>query len=82
MMMMMEMGALPRAGRRMWQLVMLLMTAAALMHGRRRAHRAARRGPGGSFGHIGSVSPGRSYWRGSVTPCAAKFATRSRSGGS
>ena len=31
MMMMMETGALPQAGRRMWQLMMLLMTAAALM---------------------------------------------------
>ena len=30
-MMMMETGALPQAGRRMWQLMMLLMTAAALM---------------------------------------------------
>ena len=30
-MMMMETGALPQAGRRMWQLVMLLRTAAALM---------------------------------------------------
>ena len=30
-MMMMERGALPRAARRMWQLAMLLMTAAALM---------------------------------------------------